>query len=142
MKPGKFPEIPERVMKRQAELKARLKGWALIVTMCLLGAVSVGCIIWFMAAYFVPALSSGGDTIQRLGLVGAYDYYAEVFRKSVNSLEPVDRLFLQITIISLLMAWIVGSHLDRFGKDLQGQLDNLAEQLNEVKDNLASMRRP
>jgi hypothetical protein len=130
-----------RVPQRQAELKERLKGWALIAGLLLLGLASVGYMLWLFVAYLAPAVSSGGDTVQRLGLVGAYNYYTEALRKSVNGLEPVDLLFWQVTITSLLVLLTVGSDVHSHGKETRGQLERLTKQLNEMKGDLERLQR-
>jgi hypothetical protein len=136
--------ISEKVLQRQAELKVRFEAGALIAGMILLWAVGIGWIIWFFTARLVPALSGEADTVHRIGLINAYNSYIQAFRNSVNSLEPIDRLFWQAVIIfisSLSAAWMVLSPMDRHAKAIRDQLDNLAKQLSDTKEDLETLRR-
>ena len=137
-----FSTLCRSVADDAKNFKARLKDLGFIALLILSLAACLGGVIWgiwILTDWAPGAVASGSDTIHRLGLVGAYNYYTAALRKSVNTSEPIDRLFWEILIIVILVEWRVASMLAHLEKSVHERLKGLDSQLKGLDSTLGDL---
>lgn len=126
---------------KPAALAEKFKTGLLILALFLLAGVFLASCIWLVMNHVAPTVASGRETILQLGWVGAYEHYTDAFRKSLDSMKPVDCLFFGAIIICWFVAWAVGSGMDELRKDISSRLDALGKQLKELNKEVEDLKR-